>query len=240
MTSNINNHIARLRRHHLIASRSHDTIALQDLSNILRIFVELSEKITNEENRFSETSFISGCPNKRLKSVCRGVEHLVCFLLPSVTTYAMDSLNLAFFGNVESVMLNATIFRKVKDNGLQFKAVILIGKEFDFDGQFEILEPRIRKLNFSQWLGSEIARYRFKDQDGKCVEDKISRGMIIKRVANTMDGSHASINSQEEFTNKYDSHVRFIRYMSVQNLSLPYLILLNTAERILAAYDDSA
>ncbi|MFN9387433.1 MAG: hypothetical protein ACK6BU_10800, partial [Cyanobacteriota bacterium] len=65
----------------------------------------------------------------------------------------------------------------------------------------------------------------------------ISREMIIKRVANTLDGSHASAAGGGEVDNAFDAPVHHLLKYKVGGLPLPYFILLKVAQDILAIGD---
>ena len=56
---------------------------------------------------------------------------------------------------------------------------------------------------------------------------------MVKRVANTLDGSHASLAAYES-DNRFDPAVRHLLHYQVGGLPLPYFVLLKIAQDILS------
>jgi hypothetical protein len=93
-------------------------------------------------------------------------------------------------------------------------------------------DESVSRLNFQQWLGAEAVRLSYPDDNGILKPVSISREMMVKRVANTLDGSHASA-SAVETDNTFDAPVHHLLEYKVGGVSLPYFILLKIAQDIL-------
>ena len=77
-------------------------------------------------------------------------------------------------------------------------------------------------------------RLAYHGADGTLVPMSLSRENIIRRVANTWDGSHPSIpisdRNQEHF---FDPAVAHLMKYTVAGLPIPYFLLLKTAQDLL-------
>ena len=92
----------------------------------------------------------------------------------------------------------------------------------------------VTRCTYVQWLGAEAVRVAFVGPDGKLGTVAISREMIVKRVANTLDGSHASAAGGGDTDNQFDAPVHHLLQYTMGGLPLPYFILLKIAQDILA------
>ena len=82
-------------------------------------------------------------------------------------------------------------------------------------------------------FGAEAVRVCFAGADATLKTIAISREMIIKRVANTLDGSHPSA-SASDADNIFDAPVHHLLRYIVGGLPLPYFLILKIAQDILA------
>jgi hypothetical protein len=90
------------------------------------------------------------------------------------------------------------------------------------------------RCNYMQWLGSEVVRVCYPNEKGILKVVSINREMIVKRVANTLDGSHPSAASgSHEGSNAFDEAVHHLLQYQVAGLPLPYFIILKIAQDIL-------
>lgn len=89
------------------------------------------------------------------------------------------------------------------------------------------------RCNYQQWLGAEAVRVCMRGSDRTLRATSISREMIVKRVANTLDSSHPSA-SASDTDNTFDAPVHHLLKYIVGGIPLPYFILLKIAQDILA------
>jgi hypothetical protein len=83
-------------------------------------------------------------------------------------------------------------------------------------------------------MGAEAVRLSFPTGTGDLKSLAISREMIIRRVANTLDGSHPSAATTTGGTeNSFDPAVHHLLKYQMGGLPLPYFILLKIAQDIL-------
>lgn len=93
-----------------------------------------------------------------------------------------------------------------------------------------------KRCNYAHWLGAEVVRLSYPSQVSgqKMTTVSLSREMLVKRVANTLDGSHPSAagNSTTD-VNSNDEAVRQLLSHLMGGLPLPYFIILKIAQDIL-------
>jgi hypothetical protein len=77
----------------------------------------------------------------------------------------------------------------------------------------------------------------FINENGEYTKVTISREMVIKRVANTLEGSHASTSQAEEYGNSFDEPIHYLLRYAVGGLPLPYFILLKISQDLLYVAD---
>lgn len=79
-------------------------------------------------------------------------------------------------------------------------------------------------------MGAEAVRVGYRDESGNLVRKSISREVLIRRVANTMGGSHPA---GAEALSDFDPAVQELMHTSVGGVPVPYFILLKSAQDIL-------
>jgi hypothetical protein len=93
---------------------------------------------------------------------------------------------------------------------------------------------KIKGLNFAQWMGAEAVRVGYVDGDGAVQNVAISWENLIRRVANTLGGSHPEITAEPgEEVNRLDPAVRALLKHRLAHLPIPYFLLLKAAQDIL-------
>jgi hypothetical protein len=95
----------------------------------------------------------------------------------------------------------------------------------------------ITKLTFDHWLGAEAICFAYKANATEIKRVAISREMLIKRVANSLDASHVSGESNDASENKFDEPIHKLLSYLVCGLPLPYIMLLKIAQDILEVAD---
>lgn len=228
--------LERLRRHYEVSVRSYDQVSLLDLSHSLRVWVELKGPLTKLAPKFSTTlAFKTAMPAKKVLKAVRGKRFVFSYMSGSVITYASK-------GNVSSLPdfgpntpVHSTMKMMMNSNGsLELSQIGIVGmlveqpllKYFGVENQ--------TRCNYAQWLGSEVVRVCYPAETGILKVVSVNREMIVKRVANTLDGSHPSAASgNNEGNNAFDETVHHLLQYQVAGLPLPYFILLKIAQDIL-------
>lgn len=195
----------RLERHYRVCLKGIDAISLLDLANTLRIWVDMKKDIDEllQEQCFSP-EFPNPTKNKKLMKLLKG------------TPFTAIPLTSA-----------------PKTAGIKVRNIILIGKKLTKEEmrKLSISQSHARsrtRLNFSQWLGSEIFEMN-RGAGGDRIG--ISRETIIKRVANILGGSHPWHTGSRKRENKCDYIVRELHQTVVAGgYPLAHYILLDIAE----------
>jgi hypothetical protein len=228
--------LERLRRHYEVSVRSYDQVSLLDLSHSLRVWVELKNPLTKLAPKFSTTlAFKTAMPAKRVLKAVRGKRFVFSYMPGGVITYAHKGnvLSLPDFDPETPVQSTAKIMMHI-DGALELSQIGIVGmvveqpllKSFGVEDQ--------TRCNYAQWLGSEVVRVCYPVETGTLKVVSINREMIMKRVANTLDGSHPSAASEDNAgDNTFDDAVHHLLQYRVAGLPLPYFILLKIAQDIL-------
>jgi hypothetical protein len=228
--------LERLRRHYEVSVRSYDQVSLLDLSHSLRVWVELKGPLTKLAPKFSTTlAFKTAMPAKKVLRGVRGKRFVFSYMPGGVITYANKGhvTSLPDFG--PGIPVESTCKMMVNTNGsLELSQIAFVGMllEQPLLGSFGVEDQT--RCNYAQWLGSETVRVCYPDKTGVLKVVSLNREMIVKRVANTLDGSHPSAASgNNEGNNAFDETVHHLLQYQVAGLPLPYFILLKIAQDIL-------
>lgn len=224
-------HLHRLKRHYEFAVHTYDDIALCDLSHTLRIWTELSKPLENIAPNFSAAiSFKTGRPSSRIIKAVRGYEHIIAILPGGVTTYAASQNKIFYDPNPSGEDWSFIIELQRESQGILLKNFCLIrGRGEGLSG---IENSIMTRCNFHTWMTSEVIRVAYFNSEKTLVSMGISREIFVKRVANILDGSHASA-AQGDATNRFDEPIKNLLQYRVAGLPLPYFILLKIAQDIL-------
>jgi len=96
------------------------------------------------------------------------------------------------------------------------------------------LGPSLSRLNFVSWMGAEAVRVCYVDETGQLRKLSISREKMIRRVANTLNGSHPSEAGNCDSHDPFDAPIHYLLDFKMGGIDLPYFILLKIAQDILA------
>jgi hypothetical protein len=183
---------------------------------------------------FSKTiSFKTGLPAKKVLKAARGHTYVFCYMPGGVITYAAKG----HLASAPEMNRGAGDFTsggavKIGADHIWINKYCIVSTSFD-QPLIKALEAETQtRCNYQQWLGAEAVRLCYRDTNGKLIPVSVSREMMIKRVANTLDGSHPSASSGGE-TNTFDAPVHHLLQYSAGALPLPYFILLKIAQDIL-------
>lgn len=227
----------RLRRHYEHAIRTYDRVSLQDLSNSLRMWLQMVPGLMKSSSIYASRQFYSGSPHNRMKVLARKCEkYLIATLAPHTTTYAHGGKLVQGLRTTENMTLG-TIFSPLrirKNKPLDILASYYLSKEIDDSDNDYMKHPTIKMLNMTDWMGAEVVRYKFTNEKGEVIKASMSRAICINRVANTMDGCHpSSYVGYDKGSNIWNEHLDFVNLYQSAGTHLPYLILMNTAQQIL-------
>jgi len=230
--SNAHLQLQRLQRHYDSALQTYDEISLLDLSHSLRIWSDLKGVIHHEHPKFRSTlGFSWASAPKKLRALARDVRHVIAFMPGGVVTLAAKGhlvggppVNGAFAFGVSSMDRD--------DGALVLKNFVYVEKAVD--GGLKTDQAVKGRGNFVQWMGSEAVRIGLPNEKGEVELVQISQEMMIKRVANSFDGSHpSSAQPLDAVENRFDPAVKELMKFKMGGLPLPYFILMKAAQEIL-------
>lgn len=134
--------------------------------------------------------------------------------------------------------ITGTPFARV---GLKLDGALELGQysvvTVDLDGPTEkALDAEDQtRCNYSQWMAAEVVRVSYPTEAGALERVVLTRETIVKRVANTLDGSHPSAAATiSDGNNSFDPAVHYLLRYQMGGLPLPYFILLKIAQDILS------
>ena len=232
-------HLERLRRHYEISVRSHDHVALLDLSHSLRVWSELKTVLPTLEPKFGSTlAFRTALPAKKVMRAARGYSFVFSYMPGGVVTFASNGMLAGRSGALDAsspFTIGAQSMRR-SDGAIELSNYCYISTSFEQPMIAALGAEQQKRCNYAHWLGAEVVRLSYPSQvpaQGMTTVS-LSREILVKRVANTLDGSHPSAagNSTTDF-NSNDEAVRQLLSHLMGGLPLPYFILLKIAQDIL-------
>lgn len=228
--------LERLQRHYDHAVKNYDQIALLDLSHTLRIWADLKQTLPTIEPRFASTlAFKSAIAPKKVMRAATGSEFVFAYMPDGVVTYASAGQLCQVPGHNEDFTISASVMPK-DDGSIMLKNFCAMkGRALDHEMVQIMAGADVTRGNYVTWMGSEAARVSYAvDDSGKLEKVSLSREMIIRRVANTMDASHPSGAAPVDGDgNRFDPAVQYLRQFKVGGVELAYFILLKVAQDLL-------
>lgn len=230
-------HLERLRRHYEVAVHTYDQVSLLDLSHALRVWAELKKPLQSLAPKFSNAiAFKTGGPAKKVLKAARGHNYVFCYMPGGVITYASKG-HLASGPGMGEGDGDFAFGIAVKPTASQIELgkFALVSTAFDQPLIKALDSQAVTRCTFMQWMGSEAVRVAFQNpkKNGQYETVTISREMVIKRVANTLDGSHPSAAGGSDVDNTFDAPTHHLLQYQVGGVPLPYFILLKIAQDIL-------
>ncbi|MGF1735362.1 hypothetical protein [Photobacterium satsumensis] len=200
----------RLEKHYQFALNDKDEVSFLDLAHVLRVWVDMKKDVDFHANKKALSfKFKNYKTTKKVKNVLKGSKYTFLPLASGV-----DSPD------------------------VQVKAVQIIDRALTADEVKALFEagPPIAhstKLTFSEWLASGVYEVPANSSDHQTI--RISREMLIKRVANMLGASHpAGTEVSDDIENKFDSYVLELHNLQVSNgYPATYYQLLEIAKDIL-------
>lgn len=226
--------LERLRRHHEVASNTYDHVSLLDLSHALRIWTELKNELPKLLPGFSTTlSFKTASPSKKALKQVRGYQHVFSYMAGQVVTHAHKGNLTSGPDYGDSFSFACRVYALNEFRTLKLSNFCAFAQCADERMVEYLKNESVTRCGYVQWLGSDIVRMCYKNSANQLVTLSLSREILIKRVANTLDGSHPSSVATAENKNKFDEPIHYLLQFSCGGLPLPYLILLKIAQDIL-------
>ncbi|HEY0975694.1 MAG TPA: hypothetical protein VGE57_14495 [Solimonas sp.] len=217
---------------------TYDEVSLCDLSHTLRIWADLKSHLSSVPVFSSSVAFKTGIPPKKVRKAARGHRHVFAFMPGGVVTRANQG---QIAGSSEpdddrGDLHMAVWFKQNNDGSAELKNFSFVAAAVSDDLARAMRSEEITRCNYIQWLGAEVARIAYKNEAGALTAVSISREQMIRRVANTMDGSHPSTGATPS-SNRFDEPIRKLLNYQLGGLPLPYFILLKVAQDIVALGD---
>lgn len=230
--------LERLRRHYEMALQTYDAVALLDLSHLLRIWADLRSQLPGTLPKSSSTMlFRNASPARKLKQTI-GPRPFVLALLPG----GIRMRGLFGLGGAPAVLGggNWHVGANVKPNADAYGQIettevshILIVRDIDAPGQLKSGGESIARVNFPRWLDGECVRMRRSSTDPDVV--RITTEQMIRRVANTLDGSHP-IGMPTTMSQPVDADIEYLLQVNLGGFPLPHTVLLKAAQDILTIF----
>ena len=229
-------HLERLHRHYGVAVRTNDQVSLFDLSHTLRVWTELKKPLEKIAPKFSTAiSFKTAIPARKVLKAAHGHRYVFSYMPDGVITYASKGHLASGPGmGPDDGDFALGVAVKLSPPSIELGKFSFVSRSFE--------QPLIKALDaetvtcctFTQWLGAEAVRVAHLNQRRSYEVVTISREMIVKRIANTLDGSHPSATGGNDGDNKFDEPIHYLLQYQVGGLPLPYFILLKIAQDLLA------
>ena len=219
--------------------QTYDPVSLLDLSHTLRIWADMKDSLLSAAPAFGTTvAFKSAIPAKKVCRAVRGRRFIFAYMASSVLTRA-SRYQLGFQGEELHIGPDTDAYvgadaRFYPDGSLDVKNYGFCAPALGAEWHQALKAADVSRGNYAQWLGAEVARVGYRDENVKLVEISISRENLIRRVANVLGPSHPyKSNPEEGRMNRIDPAVAYMMKYTVAGLPIPYFILLKTAQDLL-------
>lgn len=228
-------HLERLRRHYDVAVRTYDQVSLLDLSHSLRVWAELKQPLKEIAPSFSKSiSFKTGIPAKKVFAAAKGHNYVFSYMPGGVKTFASNGQLVSGPGMDDpSAAFTIGVAVRATPPLIELGKYCIVSTSFDQPLIKALDAEQVKRCTYGEWLGAEVVRVSYVNSQGALEVVAISREMIVKRVANTLDGSHPSAAGGGEIDNMFDAPVHYLLQYQMGGLPLPYFILLKIAQDIL-------
>jgi hypothetical protein len=226
----------RLLKHYDSCLEVYDLTNLLDLSHTLRIWCELKTNLKENHSIIASQKIFTGVSfSKSLVNTYRNNEFIFLSIPNGVITYASNCnpiIGSKYFD--KNGKFKYEFISKINRHQFELKQLIFIN---NVNGKILNSIPITTNLNYLDWLGSEAIRINYVNNINQLEMISISIESIIKRLANSFEGSHPE-NSNIESNNKFYEPVKYLFNYICAGLPLPYFILLGIAKEIINNFKD--
>ena len=237
---NIDLNLERLKRQYEICIEKYDKVSLLDLSHVLRLWVDMQQDVQKHINtNLLLCKFKTYSVKLRRDIPWKDNSYTFCYFPDSVITRTV--LGASFEWGPESEVGTGMIDVDRTSNGLvACKEMFHIETRLEDNTFNDIVHNgtgmySVKKTSFLEWLKAECVRMSYIDPDATELTRKIiPREILIKRIANTLGGSHPEGN--EPSFNQFDNAVKHLNTKSIAERPLTYYILIKSAYDILVNF----
>lgn len=229
--------LRRLQRHYEKSAKSYDQISLLDLAHSLRVWVEIRGNTGVDFPAFEDGKlFRTSSPSKQLLAKFRDDPYVISYMPGGISTWANkgNTLRVPPSLKADSIYVGGRI-RRLPEGGLQLGRFFVAGANVKkLNGKLLEAET-IKRCGFSGWLAGDAVRLNYWSSKNRLVNVQLSREILIKRVANTLEASHSSLSSTKKNTqpNMFDEPVHYLMDFGWGGLPLPYFVLLKCAQDLI-------
>jgi len=225
--------LERVRRHYEACILSCDEVSLLELAHALRNWVDMAPHLATCFPSFSIASvFETRAPTSGLTKLARGGKFTVAYFPGGVSTRAIDGI-LAHFPNPDPTAIGGVQALKGSDGSIDVYVFYWIPTD-DFPPiQAALQSAPLKRFAFREWLGAEAVRVAYPGADGLLETKTLDRSTLIRRVANTLGGSHPPGTSDDLEQNSFDAALNYLLQFWINGATLPYFALLKVAREIL-------
>ena len=167
---------------------TYDAVSLLDLSHSLRMWAEMKAALRHVAPAFATgKEFRTGIPARKVLQAARGHRYVFSYMPGGVRTYACNGTLVSG----PDISGGGTV-------GVAFRAMpplVELGKFCYVSTAFEqplvkaLEAEQVTRCDYSQWMAAEAVRLCYEQADGRLEAIALSREIVIKRVANALDGS---------------------------------------------------
>ncbi|MCH6257414.1 hypothetical protein MLD52_12715 [Puniceicoccaceae bacterium K14] len=231
--------LKRLKRHYEHSVQTHDHISFLDLATVLRVWTEISNELSEQAEHKRNFFFKTASAHKNVKRISKDSPYVLSYFGTGTKTYAHNG-NIANGPGMEPgkpMSVGASLKMNSDDGALELRSFYYVGLVIAENKMRFLNSPSVKKNTIYGWMGSEVVRSQFLNNDGELISASIPRNTLIKRVANTLDATHNSGGTKRDKENKFDPHIDFLLKHNVGAIPLPFFILLNTAQEIISYFN---
>jgi hypothetical protein len=199
----------RLARHHAAALQAKDEISFLDLAHALRIWVDMKVAVADlAKDKGPDLLLAHHSQPKYFKKSLKGARHTYIPLASGVES--------------PGVQVKGFIFTNRALTPEEIKQRAAMGPPV----------AQVSKMTFSEWMAAGVLEVP--SPDAAHPHLKISREMMIKRVANVLGASHpAGMEQDDPQENRFDQYILELHGLSIAGYPATYYQLLEIAGELL-------
>lgn len=199
----------RLSRHHASALQAKDEVSFLDLAHSLRVWVDMKVAVTDlAKEKGVDLLLAHHTQPKYFKKSLQGARHTYIPLASGVES--------------PEVQVKGLVFTNRAPTPDEIKHRAAMGPPV----------AQVSKMSFSEWMAAGVLEVPSSDATHPHL--RISREMIIKRVANALGASHpAGMEQDDPQENKFDQYILELHALNVAGYPATYYQLLEIAGELL-------